>query len=138
MPLTVINPENVIYTVNGRRITQWGTSDSPLTTSAVDPKREMTACMNGDAVLGERVTQMKEHTLSLIQHSPDSAFLSGVYNGAGGLVSVSYTIMNTGETFSSLEGSITNIGDLDRAGVSPSDDSYTINFNRNIETRGEL
>jgi hypothetical protein len=138
MPLTVINPENVIYTVNGRRITQWGTSDAPLSISTVDAKREMTACMNGDAVLGERVTQIKEHTLNLLQHGTDSAYLSGVYNSAGGLVSVSYTIMNTGESFTSLEGSITNLGDLERAGVSPSDDSFTMVFNRNTETRGDL
>ena len=138
MSVTLINPENVIYSINGRRITQWGTSDAPISISTVDAKRELTACMSGDAVLSERVTQIKQHTISLTQHSNDSAFLSGIYNKAGGLVSVTYKILNSNEMFNSLEGSITNLGDLDRAGVTPSDDSYTIVFNRSKEIRGGI
>ena len=110
MALPNINPNNCVFIVNGRRITEWGTSDSPITITTVDPKREMVACQNGDAIVVERVTQMVEITLNLKQNGADSSFMSAIYNSSGGQVSVSYTIMNTGESFLSDEGIVTNVG----------------------------
>tara|TARA_A200000159_G_C7176155_1_gene277522 strand:+ start:170 stop:586 length:417 start_codon:yes stop_codon:yes gene_type:complete len=138
MALTNINPNNCILIVNGRRLTEWGTSDSPITITSVDPKREMVACQNGDAVVTERVVQMKNITVNLKQHSADSAYMSAIFNSAGGQVSVSYTTMDTGESFVSSEGIITNIGDSDRGGSTASDDSYEMVFNDNVHTRGSI
>ena len=138
MALTNINPNNCILIVNGRRLTEWGTSDSPITITSVDPKREMVSCPNGDAVVTERVVQMKNITVNLKQFSADSSFMSAIYNSSGGQVSVSYTTMDTGESFVSSEGIIINISDSDRGGSTASDDSYEMMFNRNVHTRGSI
>ena len=138
MALSNINPNNCILIVNGRRLTEWGTSDSPISITTMNPKREMIECQNGDAIVAERAVQMFEITVNLKQHSADSSFMSAIYNSSGGQAAVSYTTMNTGESFFSDEGIVVNIGDSDRGGVSASDDTYTMQFNDNVFTRGSI
>ena len=128
--------ENTVVTVNGRQITDWGNSDSPISEAQIDQKRTLVRGLGGNATVLERKNPGKRVTLSVRAGSPDSAFLQGLFLG-GTAVTYTRTQISSIETAVGTEGVVVTIGDNNRGGAeSVSDDSYTIEFNAWDETAG--
>lgn len=125
----------LIYTVNGRRIKEWGETDTPVVDTTTEPKRTLIKGQGGHAVIGESVAPGTQHVISVLRGSSDSSFLSGILNGDG-KVTVAYTQLGTLESFASEEGIITDRGDFNSGSGSVTADTYTIVFNNVIQTRG--
>lgn len=133
--MKTFNASGLIYTVNGRRITQWGSTDTPVADSTVDPKRTIVKGQGGHAAVGENAAPGVQHVISVLRGSSDSSFLSGIFAGDG-RVTVAYSQLGTLESFASQEGIITDRGDFNSGSGSVTDDTYTIVFNNVIQTRG--
>ena len=128
--------ENTVVTVNGRQITDWGNSESPISEAQIDQKRTLVRGLGGNATVLERKNPGKRVTLSVRAGSPDSAFLQGLFLG-GTAVTYTRTQIGSIETAVGTEGVVTTIGDKNRGGAdSVSDDTYTIEFNAWDEMAG--
>lgn len=119
---------NTVVTVNGRRLTDWGESETPITEEAINPKRIMRSGQGGNAVMLERVNPGRRVTLRLNPGSADAAFLHGLYV-SGAIITYTRTQVGGLENSVGTEGFIETEDPVGRAGTSVTDDSFTMIFN---------
>lgn len=136
MSISNYGPGRLVYEVNGRVIRNWGQSETPIVDSTLNPVRTLSQGQLDDAVVIERRNAGTQHVLNIQPGSPDAAFLWGIFKGDG-RVQVSWNVIGTLDSFSSVEGVIVDRGDTDQgSGTAKSDEQFTIQFNRVIELRG--
>lgn len=129
---------NLVVTINGRRITNWGHSATPFTHAPIDPKRNLVRGMGGDAIVTGRTNPGREATLDILPGSPDAKWLNSL--DAMGVINIilNYSQIGTGESAIGTEGVIVNDGPVTRGGVdtSVSDDKFILQFNKWVGSKG--
>lgn len=129
MALVNITTENTVVTVNGREITDWGESESPVTEEPIDAKTTIRRGMGGNAARLDRINPGRRVTLSLNPGGADSAFMQGLFNSNAN-ITYTRTVIGTLENSVGSEGAIVNDGAVNRAGgTSISDDVFIMEFN---------
>ncbi len=123
-----LSTENMAVTINGRILTDWGESDPAFTIDPIDPKSVMRRGQGGGAVRLDRTNPGYTITLNLNPASPDSGFVTGLYNSNAN-ITISYAAIGTLEGGIYTEGVIVNIGQQGRGGQTITDDQYMIEFN---------
>lgn len=124
-----LTTNNTVVTVNGRRITDWGTSDTPISEEPIDQKRTLVRGMGGNATMLERINPGRRVTLNVRPSSPDSAFLHGLYE-SGAIITYSRTQVGSLENAIGTEGVSINESQVTRGGsTSVSDDVFVFEFN---------
>ena len=117
-----------VVNINAAVINEWGVSDTPFQDDPIDQKAALVRGFGGGAITTRRDNPGRRVTLSLIPGSPNSAFLSGLFN-SGATITMGATQVGTLEVITAGEGIIINDGTNSRAGSAPSDDIYIIEFN---------
>ena len=118
-----------VVTVNGRRITDWGQSDSPIVEEPIDQKRSLVRGLGGNGAILERINQGRRVTLSVMPASPDSAYLHGLYE-SGAIITYTRTQVGSLESSIGMEGISINENQVARGGAgSFSDDTFVFEFN---------
>lgn len=128
MSLSNYAVKNTIIQINLKLIEDLGESETPVKLTAFDPVRGIKRGMGRSALIWERMNGGRKLTLAVMPGSPTSGFLSGLYE-SGAIVSFTETVVGTGEVIACDEGVCVDIEDIDRAGVSISDDVYAFEFN---------
>lgn len=135
MSLTNYGNDGNVTTINGRQITDFGETASPVQESPIDPKRALRRGQGGNAITTERTNPGRTVNLYLNPGSPDSAYLQGLFN-SGAVITYSRQQIGTLEGVIGTEGVVINDGTTNRGGTTISDDQYTIEFNGWTELKG--
>jgi len=128
MALNNFSTDQIVVTVNGREITDWGDSDSPITDAPIDQRSNLRRGMGGNAIRLDRKNPGRSVTLNLNPGSPDSAYMQALFNSYAN-ISFSATVIGTLENAIGTEGVITNDGASNRGGTTISDDQFLMEFN---------
>lgn len=128
MALNNFSTEQIIVLVNGREITDWGESDSPITEAPIDQRSTLRRGKGGNAVRLDRINPGRAVTLSLNPGSPDSAYMQSLFNSNAN-ITYSRTVIGTLENVIGTEGVITNDAAVNRGGVTITDDQFLMEFN---------
>lgn len=128
MALANFSPNNTVIEVNGREITEWGQGATPYTDAQIDPSSQLIRGQGGRAIRNDRDNPGRTVEIMVMPGSADSAYLQGLMNSRAD-ITLSKTVIGTGEISVGAEGVITNNGQTGRAGSTISDDQYTIEFN---------
>lgn len=137
MAIYNFSPENTVITVNGREITDWGETATPYTDDPIDPKSALRRGQGGNAVRLDRINPGRTVNLYLNPGSPDSGYMQGLMNSKA-TITLTQTVIGSGEVAAGSEGVITNDGSKGRAGSTITDDQYMIEFNIWDSTKGSL
>ena len=130
-----LSVENLVVTVNGRQLTDWGENATPFTNEPINPKRIMRSGQGGNAVRLDRKNPGRRVTIALNPGSPDSAYMQGLFN-SGATITLTYTQIGTLENGAGTFGIFVNDGSVGRGGTTVSDDSYIIEFNNWVGLKG--
>ncbi|MCK5126784.1 MAG: hypothetical protein KAR42_11060 [candidate division Zixibacteria bacterium] len=122
-------------TVNGRTISDWGETPTPVTDEPIDQKSTLRRGQSKRAIRLDRQTPGRRVTLNLNPGSPDSAYISGLMNSNANIIYTS-TQIGTLEADIGTEGVIVNDGPKGRGGDTITDDQYIIEFNNWKGTKG--
>lgn len=128
MALNNFSTEQIIVLINGREITDWGESDSPITESPIDQRSILRRGKGSNAVRLDRINPGRAVTLSLNPGSPDSAYMQSLLNSNAN-ITYSRTVIGTLENVIGTEGVITNDGPVNRGGTTITDDQFLMEFN---------
>lgn len=128
MSLENYSTDQIVVTVNGREITDWGDAESPIIDAPIDPRSTLRRGKGGNAVRLDRINPGRAVTLSLNPGSPDSAYMQALFNSYAN-ISFSTTVIGTLENAIGTEGVIVNDGPTNRGGTTISDDQYMMEFN---------
>lgn len=126
---------NVVVTVNGREITQWGQADPPVNESPIDPGSTLMRGLGGDAVRLDRINPGRSVQLNLIPGGSDAAYMQSLWNSKANII---YTrqVIGTLENVLGDQGVIVNDGPTGRGGAtSITDAQFTMEFNSWIEQK---
>lgn len=128
---------NLLVTVNGRRITDWGSNAQPFSHSPIDPKRSLVRGMGGKAIVTGRTNPGREVNFHILPGTPDSKYLNTLME-TGAQIVLTMTQVGTGEKMIGMEGVFVNDGMSGRAGVDTnvSDDHFIAHFNKWIPQKG--
>lgn len=120
--------EQIVVTVNGREITDWGETDPPISEAPIDPKSVLRRGLGGNAIRLDRLNPGRTVTLNINPGSPDAAYLQGLFNSNA---NITYTrqVIGTLENVVGSEGVMTNDGTVGRGGQTMTDDQFMIDFN---------
>lgn len=135
MSLSNYGIPNFVFTVNGRTLTEWGESATPVTVSPIDPQAAIRRGMGGSAAGLFRVNPGKSVSISLNPGSNDAKYMQDLFN-ARAIIEVSYEQIGTNENAVGSEGMIVNVGDTGRAGMTITDDVFIMEFNKWDENKG--
>lgn len=135
MALNNFSTEKHAVNINGRTIEDWGQSDPPYTDDPIDQPSQLIRGQGGGAVRFDRLNPGRRVTLNLMPGSPDSAYLSGLYNSKAN-ITLGRVQIGTLEAATGTEGVIVNKNQTGRGGASLSDDQYVVEFNGWTETSG--
>lgn len=135
MSLANYGNDGNVTTINGRQITDFGETASPVQESPIDPKRVLRRGQGGHAVKLERNNPGRAVNMYLNPGSPDSAYVQGLFN-SGAVITYSRQQIGTLEGVIGTEGVVINDGTTNRGGTTISDDQYTIEFNGWTELKG--
>ena len=135
MAIHNFSTENFLIVVNGRSLTDWGTTDPSVTHEPIDQVSDLVRGMGGDALRLDRVAPGRRYTINLQPGSQDSAFMQQLMNSKAN-ITISTTQIGTLDKTIASEGVIVNDGSTGRAGQSPTDDQYIIEFNKFSQTKG--
>lgn len=135
MAIHNFSTENFLIVVNGRSLADWGTTDPSVTHEPIDQVSDMVRGMGGDALRLDRVAPGRRYTINLQPGSQDSAFMQQLMNSKAN-ITISTTQIGTLDKTIASEGVIVNDGSTGRAGQSPTDDQYIIEFNKFSQTKG--
>ena len=124
-----------LITVNGRDLTNWGTTDPSVTHEPIDQNADLVRGMGGDALRLDRIAPGRRYTVNLQPGSQDSAYMQSLMNSKANITITTTQIGTLDKTVAS-EGVIVNDGQTGRAGQSPTDDQYIIEFNKFQQTKG--
>lgn len=128
MSLNNMSTDLLVITVNGRQMTDWGETASPVKDEPIDPKSAIRRGQGGNAVRLNRINPGRRVTLALNPGSPDSAYMQGLFNSTAN-ITFSATQIGTLENAIGTEGAIVNDASKDRGGMTVSDDVYIMEFN---------
>ena len=128
MSLASYGPDNSVFTINGRIISDFGEQASPYTDEPIDPKTVLRRAQGGRAIRLNRINPGRRVNVYLNPGSPDSAYIQGLFN-SGANITASWTQIGTLEAAIGTDGVITNDAAVNRAGTTISDDQYTFEFN---------
>lgn len=135
MALYDFSPATHVMTINGRRISDYGDTATPVTDAPIDAKSQLRRGQGGNAVRIDRINPGREVHVFLNPGSPDSAYVQGLLNSNA---NITITLEQTGtlDIATGTEGVIVNDGTRGRGGSTISDDEYVIQFNTWIATKG--
>lgn len=128
MALNNYSTEQLVVTVNGREITDWGDTDPPVNDAPIDPRTALRRGLGGNAVRLDRLNPGREVTINLNPGSPDSAYMQGLLNSNAN-ITFTTTVIGTLENAVGSEGVIVNDGPVGRGGQTITDDQYIMQFN---------
>ena len=128
MSLSNFSTDLCVVTVNGRMIKDWGDTATPYTDAPIDPTAVLRRGQGGNAVRLNRINPGRTVQLFLNPGSADSAYLQGLYISKAN-VTLTFTQIGTLEVALGTEGIISNDGQRGRAGMTISDDQFTLEFN---------
>lgn len=128
MALSNFSTDQIVVTVNGREMTDWGESETPITDAPINQRSNLRQGMGGNAVRLDRKNPGRSVTLNFNPGSPDSAYMQALFNSYAN-ISFSFTVIGTLENAIGTEGVIINDGSNNRGGTTISDDQYIMNFN---------
>lgn len=128
MALQNFSTELLVFTVNGRQLTNWGETATPLTIDPIDPKSQLRRGQGGGAVRLDRINPGRTVNVFLNPGSPDSTYMQALFNSKA-TITVTHTQIGTLETAVGTEGVITNDGSQGRGGMTITDDQYIMEFN---------
>ncbi len=135
MSLNNFSTDLAVVTVNARQITDWGETATPYTDAPIDPNAALRRGQGGNAIRLDRINPGREVNLYLNPGSPDSAYLQGLLSSKAN-ITLTFTQIGTLDGAIGAEGVIVNDGQRGRAGMTISDDQYTIQFNSWTATKG--
>ena len=128
MALQNFSTELLVFTVNGRQLTNWGETATPLTIDPIDPKSQLRRGQGGGAVRLDRINPGRTVNVFLNPGSADSTYMQALFNSKA-TITVTHTQIGTLETAVGTEGVITNDGSQGRGGMTITDDQYIMEFN---------
>jgi hypothetical protein len=137
MALANFSPNNTVIEINGREITEWGTTATPYTDAQIDQQSQLIRGQAGRAIRNDRDNPGRTVEIFVMPGSADSAYLQGLSNSRAD-ITISKTIIGTGEIAVGTEGVLTNNGQAGRAGSTISDDQYSFEFNLWNDLRGSI
>lgn len=135
MALNDFSTDLSVVTVNGRQITDWGETATPYTDDPIDPAAALRRGQGGNAIRLNRINPGRSVNLFLNPGSPDSAYMQGLLNSNAN-ITLTFMQIGTGELAAGAEGVIVNDGQRGRAGMTITDDQFTIEFNSWSASRG--
>lgn len=135
MAINNFSIENGVHVVNGRQITDFGETATPVTHAPIDPKRGLRRGMGGNGCRTERKNPGRTLTLNMNPGGADSAYLQGLFN-SGANITYAFTQLGTLEGVVATEGVFVNDGQTGRSGTTITDDQYIIEFNVWNESKG--
>ena len=125
----------LVITVNGRIMSDWGETATPVTDEPIDPKTALRRGQGGNAVRLDRSNPGRRVNLFFNPGSPDSAFMQGLFNSNANITFSSQQI-GTLEAAIGTEGAIVNDASVGRGGTTITDDNYIVEFNRWTGAKG--
>lgn len=137
MALNDFSTVNSVVTVNGRIITDWGDTATPYTDEPIDPRGALRRGQGGNAVRLNRINPGRRVNLFLNPGSPDAAYMQGLMNSNAN-IELTFTQIGTLDAAVGAEGMIVNDGQRGRAGMTITDDQFTLEFNAWTATRGAV
>lgn len=125
--------DQTVITVNGREIQDWGDTDPPISEGPLDPRGVLRRGLGGNAVRLDRINPGRTVTLNLNPGSADASYMQGLLNSR---VNITYTrtVIGSLETVVASEGMIVNDGTTGRGGVTVTDRTITMEFNKWVES----
>ncbi len=137
MSLSNFSTDLYVATVNGRVISDWGETATPVTDAPIDAKSQLRRGQGGNGIRLDRINPGREVNLFLNPGSPDSAFMQGLFNSNAN-ITFSSTQIGTLEADVGIEGVIVNDASKGRAGSTITDDQYLIQFNSWTSAKGGI
>lgn len=134
MSLENFSTENDVFSLNGREITDWGETATPLTMDPIDPKGVLRRGQGGSAIRLDRKNPGRRVTINLNPGSADATYVQGLMNSKATL-SCGHTVIGTLEVAAGSEGMITNDGSTGRAGSTITDNQFIMEFNQWVESK---
>jgi hypothetical protein len=134
MSVSNLSTANIVVTVNGRIIDDWGDSDPAFTHEPIDPKSVLRRGQGGNAVRLDRINPGRRVTLNLNPGSQDASFMQGLFNSNAN-IELSYVAIGTLENTIGIEGVIVNDGSTGRGGQTITDNQFIIEFNNWTESK---
>ena len=135
MAIHNFSTENFLIVINGTTITDWGTTDPAVTHEPIDSATDVVRGVGQDALRLDRVSPGRRYTINLQPGSQDSAFMQTLMNSKAN-ITISSTQIGTLDKTIASEGAIVNDASTGRAGQSPTDDQYIMEFNKFQQTKG--
>ncbi len=128
MALNNYSTDLFVATVNGRVISDWGETATPLTDEPIDPRSALRRGQGGNAARLDRINPGRRVTFNLNPGGQDSAFMQALFN-SGSTIETSLQQVGTLETSVGIEGVIVNDGPTGRGGQTITDDVFIVEFN---------
>ena len=128
MALNNYSTDLFVATVNGRVISDWGETATPLTDEPIDPRSALRRGQGGNAARLDRINPGRRVTFNLNPGGQDSAFMQALFN-SGATIETSLQQVGTLETSVGIEGVIVNDGPTGRGGQTITDDVFIVEFN---------
>ncbi len=125
-----------ILIINGRKISEFGESETPVRFASVNPKRQFKRGQGGTVLKLTRINPGRTLTVAVMPGSKDSAYLSGLWQ-SGDDIEAQWVVMGTDEKIVISEGIATDLDEISRGGMNPSDDVYTYDFNKFLPEMGD-
>lgn len=126
--------DNMVVTLNGRLLTQWG-QGVPVSDSEIDPDGALIRGLGGTVIRFDRTNPGRQVVLNIAPGSPDSAYIQGLRTQRANLT-LSITQVSTLESKLGTKGMFLGKGSSDRGDENFSDDAYTMAFGVWVETAG--
>ena len=135
MALNNFSTDLTVVTVNGRQITDWGDTATPITDEPIDPRSTLRRGQGGNATRLDRINPGRRVNLYLNPGGADSVFIQLLFNSNAN-ITYTFTQIGTLETAVGTEGVIVNDASRGRGGTTISDDQFIMEFNAWTGLRG--
>lgn len=135
MSLANYSPDLYVLTVNGRILTDYGETTTPVTDAPIDPKSVLRRGQGGNAVRIDRTNPGRAVSIFLNPGGPDSAYMQALFTSNAN-ISLSALQIGTLEASVGVEGVIVNDTSNGRGGSVITDDQYNLEFNVWTATKG--
>lgn len=128
MSLQNFSTDLFVVVINGRVISDWGDTVTPVTDAPIDPKSQLRRGQGGNAIRLDRINPGRQVNIFLNPGSPDGSYMQGLFNSNTN-ITMSVTQIGTLEASVGIEGVITNDGTTGRGGSTVSDNQFIMEFN---------
>lgn len=127
MALIDFSTDQLVVTVNGRIMSNWGTQDPPYSDEPIDATSEVRRGLGGGSTRFNRTLPGRRVNLYFLPGSEDSGYMQGLFNSNANMT-VTFTVIGTLENAIGTNGAIVNDGSRGRGGASISDDQFILEF----------